>query len=1362
MMEFTGSVLINVLDAETMEVVDTIEQTNSITKSFYYTTLTNNTAITNNVYISTDIAPSCEDTGVMFNCITDGIIPAGVSSPNYFLSATPIYGQLMRRFAAPAVTRSITSVGIPGASPYITSLPGTNPGTVIAFVSLSSPCIQTSTQILDVYYRIQCNVTTWKTSNYYQINPTAYLLNLFGWSGPSGNALPTQSLFPIHTNVTNVSNTNPTAAGALFPNWSHAKGITASSATESYGYNHMIGQQAHNWSYTTIQGVGSLIGSISCLPGGVGAVSYFIRPALTTNNITAPNGSKIQPIFGHAASTLTSTNANPFMDVVPNTGSGSPSFSGTWEANLHPELYKIDIVTSGAVGTATYQFSKRNHIGFSGATYVSDGGSLPAAYNIKSNYGIASAIVKPHTCADFTTPRTVGGYYDSRIEKYDYYRFISYDMTGVTRYNTTNQVVETWDSTTIPALNATNIRQACVNPTDGSIWAACANTGIYRISADGLTITNFNTSNGLPSNACRAIDVGRASAIWAYCDSGMITTPDNGLNWTLYNSTASGGYSNYFNGTTDSLTIPSSSASAVGWVFTIEFWFNPAASVGNIIYCAGGVQIGYNGTMFSMANGTGWRMNSTTLPTLNTWNHIAIVRTNTGGTGSSIFINGSRTINAQTTDAFATNGITTIGSGITGYISNLRITKGTAIYDPTLTTLTVPTSPLSGIGSSLLTCQASSFVDNSGNGLVLTAVGTPSVQTLAPFGTPEAFYSPILATDQISVQYMRVDPSHPDDRVCLVRNIAITKDAGFSHLWWSRGTGLVLPGNFGGTANSANARRDPTMFNVSDNEGIWTFSDCISNSTVNRYILRYGNGPSITLPTISVVPVIGPQYFVRDSTNTHDLVMTIDHAPNTGYDSGPTQALSSNSPTGLSRKVIKLYNSIGVLQSTTTTPDIWTYANMYQSTSPIRPCAVGMGVGYAPEEHNPNVYLGGGIIVGYAPSKRQTTTDTGASGMSGYIYAISGDGTPMGGGTQHLVWETYGWDGTNWVLGSTTPKTTHSDAQPMLHGINVAFTNGAAGTSFVTGEYFTGSVNDGVLKNNAMTLSGAVNLFQMPTDHLTDFDGVIRAYPWTTGLVSWRKKSTHLAIGGDGSLSTYLTNRVFAINACSKNRVFGDFSISGTFNINTGSQNYAFGIKTDFNIEGVGVRQDVFANYAFNVTGTGVSTVTIINTNRTILYAHGGIGNGTTWNITRVGNTITFYIGGTLRHTTTDSSYSFVVYARFNETVNTTAFCTVKPITINSSGTGYYVGLGNSSAGTGIYSTYMLNTIIPNASDLSINGTPLTVLNGNNVNIPAIGGMNLVSEEGMLFCNAGDAGKTVTGGYNIIYQSSTPCNIVPV
>jgi hypothetical protein len=196
-------------------------------------------------------------------------------------------------------------------------------------------------------------------------------------------------------------------------------------------------------------------------------------------------------------------------------------------------------------------------------------------------------------------------------------------------------------------------------------------------------------------------------------------------------------------------------------------------------------------------------------------------------------------------------------------------------------------------------------------------------------------------------------------------------------------------------------------------------------------------------------------------------------------------------------------------------------------------------------------------------------------------------------------------------------------------------------------------------------------------------------------------------------------------------------------------------------MEVLGLRQNIYPTYSFTVTSTG--TLSITNSSNTALYSYPStVTNGTTWNITRVGNTVTFYIGGTLRYTTTDSSYSFCVYANFNDAGTYNAYSTIKPVTINSSGTGYYVGLGNSTTGNGIYSQYMSSTVIPNTSDISINGTPLTVLNIGNTNVPATGGMNLASEEGMLFCNAADVGKTVTGNYNILYQTTTPCNIVPV
>jgi hypothetical protein len=69
-----------------------------------------------------------------------------------------------------------------------------------------------------------------------------------------------------------------------------------------------------------------------------------------------------------------------------------------------------------------------------------------------------------------------------------------------------------------------------------------------------------------------------------------------------------------------------------------------------------------------------------------------------------------------------------------GQISNFRVTN-TAVYDPTVAWLTIPTSPLTAItGTQLLTFQNATIVDNSTNALTLTNNGSVTTQLANPFG----------------------------------------------------------------------------------------------------------------------------------------------------------------------------------------------------------------------------------------------------------------------------------------------------------------------------------------------------------------------------------------------------------------------------------------------------------------------------------------------------------------------------------------------------------------------------------------------------------------------------------------------------
>jgi hypothetical protein len=164
----------------------------------------------------------------------------------------------------------------------------------------------------------------------------------------------------------------------------------------------------------------------------------------------------------------------------------------------------------------------------------------------------------------------------------------------------------------------------------------------------------------------------------------------------------------YFDGTGDYLTTPSNAVFSYPAEFTIEMWIYPltqltisGGSTTVLFFVDGtnGLQIGaQSATAWGLANkSVGWRLTTATFPTLNAWNHIAITRNSSNNTA--IFLNGTRVANGTVTDSFGA-GLVYVGFAsafalaYNGYLSNLRIAKGTAIYDPTLTTLTVPTPPL--------------------------------------------------------------------------------------------------------------------------------------------------------------------------------------------------------------------------------------------------------------------------------------------------------------------------------------------------------------------------------------------------------------------------------------------------------------------------------------------------------------------------------------------------------------------------------------------------------------------------------------------------------------------------------------------
>jgi hypothetical protein len=206
-----------------------------------------------------------------------------------------------------------------------------------------------------------------------------------------------------------------------------------------------------------------------------------------------------------------------------------------------------------------------------------------------------------------------------------------------------------------------------------------------------------------------------------------------------YSAVTVGG-SGYFDGNGDYLTLPSNTAFSFGTGdFTVEAWVYLTATgsfgvifVSSTTGTGNSLHIQVNNTnRIRVTNESAEFLLATNAITLNTWTHIAVVRT---GTSLRIYqdgtLNGSTTNSTSFTENAPMIGYEPVGGNyyFTGYISNLRVVKGTAVYTADFTP---PTAPLTAItNTSLLTNFTNAGITDATSKNVLETVGNAQVSTV--------------------------------------------------------------------------------------------------------------------------------------------------------------------------------------------------------------------------------------------------------------------------------------------------------------------------------------------------------------------------------------------------------------------------------------------------------------------------------------------------------------------------------------------------------------------------------------------------------------------------------------------------------
>jgi hypothetical protein len=215
-------------------------------------------------------------------------------------------------------------------------------------------------------------------------------------------------------------------------------------------------------------------------------------------------------------------------------------------------------------------------------------------------------------------------------------------------------------------------------------------------------------------------------------------------------------WSNAFDGTGDYLDVTPVPDLAVGnGSWTIEFYVN-FSTLGTITWLYDPRPTATNGlypTIYKAANNTIRYFYSSADQIVgpavdaNKWYHIAVCCD--AGTSTQLFVNGinnsgilgtpaNNFINGASRPRIGASGVDASGP-ITGYISNLRVTKTVALYTsnfipPTALSFNVISSTVE-----LQTCSSYRFNDVSSNVQAITINGNPTVSTFSPFYTPYTY-----------------------------------------------------------------------------------------------------------------------------------------------------------------------------------------------------------------------------------------------------------------------------------------------------------------------------------------------------------------------------------------------------------------------------------------------------------------------------------------------------------------------------------------------------------------------------------------------------------------------------------------------
>jgi len=528
------------------------------------------------------------------------------------------------------------------------------------------------------------------------------------------------------------------------------------------------------------------------------SVSFVLTSGSFTYGGTANLNNTVLPLFTHTAGTVT---LNKSMSLGSAGSSGTYTFTAGTLTLTEGSVLTCSIFSSTNTNTRTINFGTTR---YTPAYYNTPATNpLPPSYISLTNSTAAQTVLNMAIATGFTYTGS-GLFYCPGSNT----GTLVFGTTGGSTTNAPNLYLggsSVLTVTTNSWFNVFNLISAAyttpatsVNVVEAfTLYSNGTHTGVTVVTKLTTTsiINNGNTFGGLTINVADA-NMQLAENLLL---SGALTLTQGTLNMSTFNVTSAsfastGPYSRsiigtnttytisgagttawnfgstgsaLFNGSTQYLTVPDNAAFLFTGDFTMEAWIYPTSFGGingNVIAahwpgavatdCAWIFQITSTGKV-SLVYGIG-ATNTTVTGTslscsLNVWTHVAVTRS---GSTVNFFINGVADATAPTVSGSLNDstGVVSIGRSnatdqayFTGYITNVRLVKGVAVYTGNFTVPTKPLLPtqsadtnISAITGSqtslLLSTPVNSFLtDYSNNNFTVTNVGTATANILSPF-----------------------------------------------------------------------------------------------------------------------------------------------------------------------------------------------------------------------------------------------------------------------------------------------------------------------------------------------------------------------------------------------------------------------------------------------------------------------------------------------------------------------------------------------------------------------------------------------------------------------------------------------------